>query len=498
MSYDGTFITLKNIYLLSYNKYLSCLTKDYYDPKFAVNTICNYVRTFVKDNNPYIEEMKHCISFEDLFEEYCKNNLGVDKYIDSSFNFVQKYGKLMKILKNIPDKPYRNIYNLQQWLHQCKYICNKISEDYSIGLEASLIIYYIRSNTKRNIEDIYNELIDNNIFTEDIETISIDYIKNVINGSNNDYMQEIHNIFISSITLPPATCNLIFHSVNCFINKRSLKNTNYITYINKVSSYGLNKNQNNPIYKYVFSNELQKEQNIISAERYNILYKSKNKIGYWMSDKLVKAILKSRYSDVTIKLQLAKKIHDRLSRARKLGINSSIGYTPLMEFLVILDSIKGFNQDIYDEIYTNFIHTALFKYGYNILDKDVLYYLKKLDKNKIDDEILEVVYYSKFNAPHTKFSEYIEYFRKHGNDGRASMYKYERFIVELKNDAILYVHHKHPSQKSKLYTKSYVKELERYINIIATPLIYDEGVVGRVIGELNRIDNARKITRERA
>lgn len=105
MSYSGKFMTIKDNYMLNFNKFLSCLTKDYYDPKFAVNTVLNYVKKFEKDPNPYIEEMKQCMTFDNLFDEFCKNNLSIsNRYEDNLFLFVHRYGKLQKILKKIPEK----------------------------------------------------------------------------------------------------------------------------------------------------------------------------------------------------------------------------------------------------------------------------------------------------------------------------------------------------------------------------------------------------------
>lgn len=496
MSYGGTIMTVKDNYMLNYNKYLSCLTREYYDPKFVVNTILNYVKFFTKDTNPYIEEMKQCMTFDNLFEEFCKNNLSVyERYEDNLFSYVERYGKLMKILNKVPEKKYRNIYNLRQWICQAKYICNKLqTTEYNIELEIALVVYYIKANQKISVAEAYDILISHDIFGDISGKTNVNKIDSIINGDKKSVF--MHNIFMSSITLPPAACDLIFHSVNCFINKRTLEKSTYISFINKISKYRLSKNQENPVYKAVFSLELQQEQNIIARERHKILNCSKNKFGYWLSDRSVLDILLTRYTAASLDHgEIQKRINERLSRARRLGLASDIGYIPIMEFLTILECMNGLNNEHYDVIYAEFIHTALAKYGFNITDSDVKYYLKKLAKHKIDDDILEVVYYSQFDTPPIELSDWAIYFRQHALDGKMALCSKERCIRELTDEATQYIKGKHPVQKSVLYEKAYAKELQRAMTHVWKPLIYNKGAINRVDHEITRFDNIKKNSR---
>lgn len=493
MRCGGAIMTVKDNYMLNFNKFLSCLTKEYYDPRFAVNTILNYVQKFTKDPNPYMENMKQCMTFDNLFKEFCKNNLSVyDRYEDDLFLFVKKYGKLQKILKKIPEKRHRNIYNLRQWVCQCKYICKRLDIIYNIHLEMALIIYYMKRNGKMSIEEAYSTLLNEGIFEDNINKDEVSYINNIINKKNKRYELE-YNIFISSIILPPASCELIFHGVNCFINKRSLENTNYITYIHKISKYGIPKNQNNPVYRAVFENELRVEQNIIAKERHKILNLSKNKFGYWLSDRQVYNILLSRYANSTIVHgELQAKIYNRLMKARKLGLVSNSGYTPLMEFLIILDCMIDMKKENYNKIFEVFVNSDLAKYGLDIKEDVVKDYLKKIKNHKINDDTMEVVYYSRFDTPPIDLDKYIAHARLNMDDGKASLYSKERFLREIEEEARLYVKEKHPVLKSQLYIKAYDKELSRAMYNIWKPIIFDKGVMERVSREVTRFDNQRK------
>jgi hypothetical protein len=492
MSYSGKFMTIKDNYMLNFNKFLSCLTKDYYDPKFAVNTVLNYVKKFEKDSNPYIEEMKQCMTFDNLFDEFCKNNLSIScRYEDNLFLFVQRYGKLQKILKKIPEKRHRNIYNLRQWICQCRYICKSLEwGSYTMHLEMAFIVYYMKANGKMSIDEAYDIILNEGVFPDTrIRRNELSYIKAIIEGGVEKYELE-HNIFKASIVLPPASCALIFHGVNCFINKRSLEKSNYITYIHKISKYGLQKNQDNPVYKAVFNEELRIEQNIISRERYKVLNLSKNKYGYWLSDSHVNNILLSRYSTSGID-NMQKRVYNRLMKARKLGLASESGYTPLMEFLCILDCMNDMTDIHYDTIYEKFVDSDLAKYGFDIKKDTVKDYLKKMKSGKVVDDVSEVVYYSQFDVPPIDLERWIVYYRTHADNGKAILYKKDRFLREIEEEARLYVKGKHPVQKSSLYNKAYRKELDKAMTDVWKPMIYNKGVMERVSREVDRFDSQR-------
>ena len=305
-------------------------------------------------------------------------------------------------------------------------------------LEMAFIVYYMKANGKMSIEEAYNIILNEGVFPDTrTRKGELEYIKAIIEGGVDKYELE-HNIFKASLVLPPATCALIFHGVNCFINKRSLEKSNYITYIHKISSYGLQKNQDNPVYKAVFNEELRIEQNIIARERYKILNLSKNKYGYWLSDSHVNNILLSRYSTSAMDA-VQRRVYNRLTKARKLGLASESGYTPLMEFLCILDCMNDLTDFHYDVIYEKFVDSDLAKHGFNIKKDNIKEYLKKMKAGKISDDVTEVVYYSQFDVPPIDLERWVVHYRSNADHGKAILYKKDRFLREIEEEARLYV-----------------------------------------------------------
>lgn len=476
----GTPITVKSIYELSYYKYLSGLTKPYYDPKFVTSTIFNYVQTHVHDANTYLDEVKHCITYEQLFEEFCKHNLDLygREYEDNVFSYVKKYGKLQKILKQIPNKHYRNPYNLRQWVTQCKYICKKIDIKYSETLEAALLCYYISRNSKCEIRDALKLLYDNNIIDEVNESSVVEIIRGL---DDDNVVQLYHNILVSSIILPPATNRIVLDSLNCYIHRRYKLNSTYIPFLYKLSSFTLDKNQDNPIYKQVFAEELQQEKNMINRERENMLYKSRNKYGQvWLSDKCVWNMLSIRFNTSVID-DKKKELANRLRNAKKLAMHSELGYIPLIEYLVILDFLK-LDKERFDVIFAETVLTVLFKYGFNIKEDDVMYYLRKLtklDKHSRDfkDDVIEVIRYSVYNAPPTSMDDILEY----GNN-----------LFDLKDIAATFINKTNPVFESNLYKTAYTQELNRARTHVWNVLLHEKGAEERVSRKIAEINSRKK------
>jgi hypothetical protein len=178
-------------------------------------------------------------------------------------------------------------------------------------------------------------------------------------------------------------------------------------------------------------------------------------------------------------------------KARKLGLASDTGYTPLMEFLCILDCMNDMTDIHYDTIYEKFVDSDLAKYGFDIKKDVVKDYLKKMKSGKVVDDVSEVVYYSQFDVPPIDLERWIVYYRTHADNGKAILYKKDRFLREIEEEARLYVKGKHPVQKSELYNKAYRKELDKAMTDVWKPMIYNKGVMERVSREVDRFDSQR-------
>ena len=114
-----------------------------------------------------------------------------------------------------------------------------------------------------------------------------------------------------------------------------------------------------------------------------------------------------------------------------------------------------------------------------------------MKSGKVVDDISEVVYYSQFDVPPIDLERWIVYYRTHADNGKAILYKKDRFLREIEEEARLYVKGKHPVQKSELYNKAYRKELDKAMTDVWKPMIYNKGVMERVSREVDRFDSQR-------
>jgi len=79
-----------------------------------------------------------------------------------------------------------------------------------------------------------------------------------------------------------------------------------------------------------------------------------------------------------------------------------------------VEKVLKLDKERFDVIFSETVLTVLFKYGFNIKEDDVMYYLRKLtklDKRSRDfkDDVIEVIRYSVCNAPPTSMDDILEY-----------------------------------------------------------------------------------------
>ena len=212
-----------------------------------------------------------------------------------------------------------------------------------------------------------------------------------------------------------------------------------------------------------------------------MLYKSRNKYGQvWLSDKCVWNMLSIRFNTSVID-DKKKELANRLRNAKKLAMHSELGYIPLIEYLVILDFLK-LDKERFDVIFAETVLTVLFKYGFNIKEDDVMYYLRKLtklDKRSRDfkDDVIEVIRYSVYNAPPTSMDDILEY----GNN-----------LFDLKDIAATFINKTNPVFESNLYKTAYTQELNRARTHVWNVLLHEKGAEERVSRKIAEINSRKK------
>lgn len=459
---------IREIYRMFFNKYLSNMTTDYYEPKFVCDAVITYVQTHQRARNAILEDMKQSITFEHILEHFFSINKELENVSDSIYTYIASYGKLMKILNKVKGTRHLNIYRLRQWIYQAKYVCKQMSKEYNSYIEYALIIYYIIKVYHIPFDEACQLLINKNLLEEGIDTEKIKYIiSSKLDGAKYKYYECY--VFLASIVLPPATTDSSFSMIKCALNSRSTEKSHRLSYLYYIKDSNTPDRQSakyNPYYAEVFEKELLKEKNIINNERKRLMNTLEREDEYtiWFPSSLIINVAEYMHSRSAVNMLEALKT--RVKRAKLLAKCTEQGYTPELEFALIVDEL-GINREdrkvvFYNNFYDDLSAFARIAYGMNL---DNIF-----NEEYSSDDMEDILYGStlpplSFEIPSFVSNQchVMHYDTISNTEIMQRMSKVSREIINKT----------HPMYNSKLYIKCYNIELKRLIDDVCTPIVAD-------------------------